>query len=87
MNTEKLQQQIIGLIREELELEIPSVDTDLIETGYLDSLRFIHLIAALEENFEITISLDDLDFDNFTSVENIALFMQKFNSKSKNGTQ
>jgi len=48
-----------------------SVDEDLFESGYLDSLGIVNLIIALEEEFQITLPMEDLNLEEFQSVESI----------------
>lgn len=73
----ELKRAIFLLLKEELDVEVEDGDTNLIEEGYLDSLRFIQLIAILEERFKMTISLEDIDFDSFTTVNNIEGFVKR----------
>ena len=50
-------------------------DTDLFETGVLDSLKFVELLVQLEQQFGTRVSLDDLELDNFRSIGQIAHFI------------
>jgi RimJ/RimL family protein N-acetyltransferase/acyl carrier protein len=68
-------EKILNLLNEEFEVEIPSTDTHLIENGFIDSLRFIQLISILEDEFEITVSIEDLDLERFSTVKNISKFV------------
>ncbi|MDZ7755217.1 GNAT family N-acetyltransferase [Rhodohalobacter sp.] len=72
-----LTERIKNLLNEEFEVEIPSTDTKLIENGFIDSLRFIQLMSVLEDEFEITVSIEDLDLERFSTVKNISKFVQK----------
>jgi acyl carrier protein len=47
----------------------------LFASGILDSLGVLELVAALEEEFGITIGDDDLVPDNFQSVDRLAAFV------------
>lgn len=67
--------RIVRLFEEELHLEIPSADTDLFETGALDSMAFVELLLQLERQFGITVSFDDLELDNFRSIKKISEFV------------
>ena len=58
-----------------LNLEIPSPETDLFETGVLDSLAFVELVLHLEQEFGVKITLEQVEIDNFRSVERIAAFL------------
>lgn len=66
---------IASLLLEKLDLHIPGTDTDLLETGLLDSLGFVELTVQLEETFGITIPIERLHIDNFRSIEAIAAFV------------
>ncbi|MBO0859590.1 MAG: acyl carrier protein [Chloracidobacterium sp.] len=68
--------RIIHLL-EEICLEAPSADTDLIESGLLDSLMLVELMSSLEEQFGINISFDEIEIDNFRSARRIAEFVNR----------
>ena len=70
-----LREQITTLFSGTLNLDVPSIDTDLFETGILDSLAFVDLLLALERRFGVTTSLEDLEVDNFRSIARIADFV------------
>ena len=70
-----LTNKIKQLVSEKLNVDAPSIDTKLIEEGYLDSLLFIDLLMALEQEFSIVIELDRVDFDNFATINAIADFV------------
>ena len=63
--------QILKIFQHGLNLEVPSIETDLIETGVLDSLLLVDLLLRLEVQFQISISPEDLETDNFRSIEGI----------------
>jgi len=64
--------QIMVTLTEKVNVEVPSVDTDLLETGILDSMTLVELIMHIEETFGITITLKDIEFDRLRSVARIA---------------
>jgi acyl carrier protein len=68
-------QKLTELFAKKLNLEVSSVDTDLVETGLLDSLALIELLAQLEETFGVSVSTDDLELENFRSIASIAGFV------------
>lgn len=78
-----VRRQIAAVFEEDLHLEIPSADTDLFETGVLDSMAFVELLHGLEQRFGITVSLDDLDINHFRSVNKIAGFILHKESSQK----
>jgi acyl carrier protein len=71
--------RIAGLFGEKLNVEIPSIDTDLYETGVLDSMAFVELLAFLEKEFEVRVGLNDLEIDNFRTIRKIAKFVLERN--------
>ena len=53
-------------------------DTPLLESGILDSLAVVKLLAFLEESFGVEIGDDEFDPDNFESLDAIeALIARK----------
>jgi len=70
-----VQRRIADWFVENLHLEIPSPETDLFETGVLDSLGFVELMLHLEQEFGVKVTLEQVELDNFRSVERIAAFL------------
>lgn len=70
-----IHQKLTELFARKLNLDVPSVETDLVGTGLLDSLALVELLAQLEETFGVTISTDDLELENFRSIASIAGFV------------
>jgi acyl carrier protein len=67
-----IHETITKLLSERVHVEVPAVDTDLMESGLLDSLTLVELMAGLEEEFGFSISFDEIELDNFRSVNRIA---------------
>ncbi len=53
-------------------IEVPSPDTDLLESGILDSLQFVELLVQLEQNFNLRIKIDDIDLEDLRTLARIA---------------
>ena len=70
-----IHQKLTELFARKLNLNAPTVDTDLVGTGLLDSLMLVELLAQLEGTFGVSISTDDLELDNFRSIASIARFV------------
>jgi acyl carrier protein len=70
-------QKLIELFARKLNLEVHSVDTDLVGTGLLDSLALVELLAQLEETFGVSISAGDLELEDFRSIASIAAFVTR----------
>jgi acyl carrier protein len=49
---------------------------DLLESGVIDSLGVLELVAFLQQEFGIAISDDDLTPENFKSIECMAQFVE-----------
>lgn len=52
-----------------------AVDIDLMNSGIVDSLGLLKLIAWLEHQFSITVGDADLDPENFSSIQAITKFV------------
>ena len=77
IDTLALQQQVTALFAEKLNLDVASAETDLIEAGLLDSLALVELLAQLGESFDVSISTDDMELENFRSITSIAMFVMQ----------
>lgn len=58
-----------------LHVEVPSAETDLIDTALVDSLTFVEFLAHLERRFGIQVSLEDLEIERFRTISRIACFI------------
>lgn len=68
---ERLQRVFHG----KLSIEVPTLDTDLIEAGLIDSLTLVELLVQIEQEFKVTVSLDELEIETFRTVNNICGFL------------
>lgn len=75
-------ERLIGLFLARLDLAVSGPDVELLSTGLVDSLAFVTLLLALEEEFDIQISVDDLEIDDFRTVRHIAAFLSRSVSAS-----
>jgi len=69
--------ETIERIFEDLQLEIPTRDTDLVEAGALDSMAFVQLLLQLEKRLGVTVTLDALELDHFRTIHAIAAFVER----------
>src|SRR4029077_7902277 len=76
-----LENQLIRLFAEELDVEVPSEGTELIDKGLLDSLTFVEFLAQLEAGFGVQVSLEDLEIDRFRTISCIARFIATKNAQ------
>jgi methoxymalonate biosynthesis acyl carrier protein len=65
-------ERVRALFLESFHIEVPSADTDLLETGILDSFQFVELLFQLERCFGVRIKIDDVDLDDLRTLERIA---------------
>lgn len=49
---------------------------DIVEGGYLDSFEIMHLISKLCDEFEVEITIDDIEPVNFNSVDAIVAMIE-----------
>lgn len=82
----ELLQRIFDLF-ELMNLEVASEETDLFETGILDSMTFVQLMLHLEEHLGCVVSLDQLEPENFRSIQHIASFVRANQPLSKSVAQ
>ena len=78
-----MRQRIASLFSEKLNLEVPGMETDLIETGILDSMTFVTLLAELEQEFDVRIPVEDLEVDNFRSLASIETYVSRLKASSQ----
>ena len=83
-NNKALNDRISAFFLDRLNLEVPPVGTDLIQEGILDSLGLYDFILYLEEEFGIEISFENLDADNFRSIEGVVKFIETHIAVQKN---
>jgi acyl carrier protein len=69
-------ERITRVLRDTLGVEVPSPETDLIETGLLDSLALVSLLAEIEREFGFELPLDTLEVDDFRTVATAAVYVE-----------
>lgn len=76
-NRAELQNRLVKFFRDKLEIDVPSPETDLIDTGLMDSLVFVELLFHLEKEWGVTVAMDILDLDQFRSIASIVSFIDQ----------
>jgi acyl carrier protein len=56
-------------------------DTPLFEKGIIDSTGVLELVAFIEENFNVSVSDEELVQDNFSSLNAIDKFLKSKNNR------
>ena len=75
-----------ALFTDSFHIEVPSADTDLLESGILDSLQFVELLLKLEQNFNLRIKIDDINLEDLRTLARIARLVDA-NSEAVRTTQ
>jgi acyl carrier protein len=70
-----IQETVGSFFVSRLHVEVPSAETDLFETGVLDSLSFVDLLLGLEQAFGVKVTIDELQIEDFRSIGKIAEFV------------
>lgn len=68
---------IRGYILENINVPALADDFDIFEAGIVNSLFAIELMTFLEKSFAIKVTMDDLDMQNFKSVNAASQFIQR----------
>ena len=79
----RIQTEIAGVLAEKLNVDVPSEDTDLFETGILDSQKFVELLLHIEQQFGTHIAIEDFEIENFQSIGRIATLILNHKNGAK----
>ena len=71
-----VESRVLDLFLSRLNLEVPSLDTDLISEGLLDSLLLVEALLHIEQEFGVQVPLEELELDTFQSVRRIADYVR-----------
>ena len=71
----EVRKEIAQLFTEQMSIEVPTEDTDLLDGGILDSLKFVELLVQLEQRFGTQVNLNEFEPENFRSIDRIAQFV------------
>jgi D-alanine--poly(phosphoribitol) ligase subunit 2 len=69
---QKLIRDIQAFLEGKLCIHVGSPETDLLDTGMLDSVAQVNLILYIEEHFRLHLPVENLEIDSFRSVASIA---------------
>jgi len=75
-------EKISAVVKETLTIDNIGYDTDLFESGVLDSLSLIQLMMELETSFDITISPEELDVEDYRTVRNMSEMIERLTYNS-----
>lgn len=72
---ETVQAELALVFAQDLQIDVPSPDTDLLATGRLDSMRMVELLLHLERRLNLRVPLEELEIEHFRSLATIAEFV------------
>jgi len=73
----KLEQVVILCLKRVIGDEEVSADTSLLEAG-MNSMSFVRLVVELEDELNMEIHDEDIDLENFVTVEKICSVVKKY---------
>lgn len=59
-----------------------SPDDDLIELRLIDSLNIIRIVVAIQEEYNITLNIEDLSINNFSTINKMIKFVSELDEAS-----
>ncbi|HUJ72761.1 MAG TPA: acyl carrier protein [Verrucomicrobiae bacterium] len=60
--------EVQAVLSEKLMVQVASPDTDLLETGVLDSLTAVQLLLHLEERFGFKVAMEEVEIEDLRSI-------------------
>lgn len=84
MNTEQgkgIKETVRGFILSSIAIKNLDDDDNLFESGIVNSLFAVQLMTFIEKTFAIEVGMDDLDIENFKSLNATTAFVLKKNGR------
>jgi acyl carrier protein len=76
MEANAVRKKINDYILQNTTLDSLDYDLDIFDEGLVSSLFAIELMTFLEKNFALKVTMEDLDMENFKSVNRITQFIE-----------
>jgi methoxymalonate biosynthesis acyl carrier protein len=77
----RVKETVKRFILSSINIEHLNDDDDLFESGFVNSLFAVQLMTFIEKTFAIEVEMDDLDIENFKSLNAAAAFVVRKNEK------
>ena len=74
---ESIRERLGTVFAETFHIDVPAPDTDLLDSGILDSLQFVELLYQLERQFGLQLKLEEIDLDDLRSLAHIARLVSR----------
>ena len=68
MTRDETAERLRDILARTLDTDVPDPETDLVQSGLLDSLALVELLVAVEQEFSITFAPDELEIERFRSL-------------------
>jgi methoxymalonate biosynthesis acyl carrier protein len=72
---ESVEHSLMVFLRNSLSIDLQSSEHNLWDAGIIDSLMVVDLVLYIEQAFNISTALEDLDIENFATVSRMADFV------------
>jgi len=73
----KNREELNSFLKKYFVLEQVEDDTNIFEMGFVNSLFSMQLLVFLENEFSVTVEVEDMDMDNFSTIGNILAFIER----------
>lgn len=73
----EVEQFIVGNVAAGRGIDSLAHDSDLLAEGVIDSMGIMELISFLEGKYGVKVDDDDIDAENFRSIESIVAFVER----------
>lgn len=60
------------LFSDTFQIAVPTAQTDLLDSGILDSFQMVELLYQLEQHFGLRVDIDRIELDSLRTLERIA---------------
>jgi methoxymalonate biosynthesis acyl carrier protein len=77
----RVKETVKRFILSSINIEHLNDDDDLFESGFVNSLFAVQLMTFIEKTFAIEVGMEDLDIENFKSLNAAAAFVVRKNEK------
>lgn len=75
--TDNIKETLEGFILEASGMDYLDYETRIFDEGIVNSLFAIELMTFMESKFQIKVKMEDLDFENFQTINSIYEFVLK----------
>jgi acyl carrier protein len=77
----RVKETVKRFILSSINIEHLNDDDDLFESGFVNSLFAVQLMTFIEKTFAIEVGMEDLDIENFKSLNAAAAFVVRKNGR------